>query len=192
MATDSSAPPPSSGGLTYALVGLFLVGATIGMIFLFDCGQTAPPAGEVDAGKPIERSTSFANDDLVIPDLDVEDAGFDAGPPEKAPSKRVTRRVQCNGSLDASAIQSVVSRNRRQVRNCYERALKANNTLQGRLMVRLTVGVTGAVNNVTVGGTLRDASVNACVRNLAASWRFPKPTGGCVFVDAPFSMTPRP
>ena len=195
MANDSSLlPPPRSNTASYAIAGVVLIAAAIAMLFLFDCGEKPQDLPMVDAGQAIERSTALAEETLVIPDLEPEeeDAGQDAGAEaEVQPSKR-PRRVQCNGTLDSSAIQAVVNRNRRQVRSCYERALKSNNLLQGQISVRLTVGTNGKVSSVNVGGSLRDAAVYQCVRNLAAQWTFPKPSGGCVVAAIPFTMTPRP
>lgn len=193
MAVNSTMPPPSSGGLTYAIVGLGLAAATIAMFFLMDCGEKTPVMPVVDAGKPVERSTALADDDFAISTLDEVDAGAPEPVEEPQPEKvrKARRQVSCSGTLEASAIQAVVARNRAQVRSCYERALKSNNLLQGRLNVRLTVGTGGRVSNVGIGGSLRDPAVSQCVRALASRWSFPSPTGGCVMVEVPFSLTPR-
>ena len=44
---------------------------------------------------------------------------------------------------------------------------------------------------VSIGGTLRDRQVHACVKRVAKSWKFPRPTGGCVRINVPFQMTPK-
>ncbi len=191
MADDSIAPPSNSGGLKYAALGLLLLLAAGVMFFFLLPGDTEEQVqAAVDAGAPIERSTSLAGEGFEIVEEVLIDAGHpDAGqPPEK--TRTYVPRPDCNGRLDQSAIAAVIGQNRRQVRACYERALKQNNLLQGRVVVQLQIGTSGSVQNVAVGGNLT-AQVNQCVRALASGWQFPPPSGGCVRANIPFSFTPR-
>ena len=193
MAQDSLVPPTNgSGGARYAIIGLLLLGAAVAVYFLLGKGGGSETPAAPDAGPVVERSTALATDDFDIEDDLIVDAGQpDAGEPEPTKTRVVVRRVQCNGELDQSAISRVIAQNRRQVRSCYERALKANNHLQGRIAVQLQVGSNGSVQDVAVGGNLREPTVTSCVRSLASSWTFPPPRGGCVLVNVPFSFTPR-
>lgn len=165
------------------------------------CGtQPDPePEPETPVAETPTRPTQF-EPEIIIPEEDEEDAGppdtgFDAGEEETMSSmmsgmRRVPRN--CEGNLDVAALQQVVSRQRPQVRACYERALKQNNILQGTVNVRLIIGSDGSVDQVSVGGSLRDNEVFGCVRRLARGWTFPRPTGGaCAQVNAPFNLTPR-
>jgi TonB family protein len=79
----------------------------------------------------------------------------------------------------------------KQVQTCYERGLKGNNLLQGSMEVELTIGASGTVRAVSVDGTLRDRQVHSCVKRVARTWKFPRPTGGCVRINVPFQMTPK-
>ena len=91
-----------------------------------------------------------------------------------------------------SDARSVMAEAGRQVRNCYERQLKSNNTLQGTLTLSVKVGANGSVAATQVGGSLRDNEVFACVRNVAQSLHFAAPVGGaCAVVQQPFNLTPR-
>ncbi|TPW00887.1 MAG: hypothetical protein FD124_3870, partial [Alphaproteobacteria bacterium] len=48
------------------------------------------------------------------------------------------------------------------------------------------------VAQTSVGGSLNDKEVFACVRRLAETWRFPPPSGGaCAVVAAPFQFSPK-
>ena len=77
-----------------------------------------------------------------------------------------------------------------QFRNCYERRLKVNSTLEGRVSVQMRVNRSGAVDAVQVGGTLRDSQVLSCVRQTANRIRFPAVQNGrCAVVSAPFNFT---
>ena len=198
MAATTNPPPAQSGGnAKYAVIGVLLLAAAIVVWFLTqNCGSEpiaeGPPA-EPDAG-PI--ATGPTEPELFIPDP-VPDSGPipDSGPRKTKIIYR-TRYVagdwECSGNLPAARIQAVVSENRRQVRNCYERALKRNNQLQGSLTLSLKIGRNGNVEATRVGGNLGDEEVFSCVRTLASQWRFPVPEGGaCAVVRAPFSFTPQ-
>lgn len=200
MASESSPPPPDSGGnLKYAIIGVVLIGATIAVwLGMRGCEEDPPPVAEApvaDAGV-VERSTALADDDLFIPEVEP-----DAGPPPDAGRRvrYVTRYVgggggnwSCSGQIDPAAAQRALAQSNLQFRNCYERRLKVNQTLEGRVNVQMRVGGNGRVTAVRTGGSLRDAQVLSCVRNIAQRIQFPAPSGGCAVVAAPFNFTPRP
>ena len=195
MASESASPQGGGGGnAKYGLIGVLLIAAAIAVYFGMDCMSGGPPpvAEAPDAGT-IERPTALQEPDLI---MELEpDAGSepDSGPVK---TKIVYRYVRgdwdCAGEIPAAAASSVIRANRRQVRNCYERALKQNHTLAGTVSLRLRVGNTGGVTGVHVGGSLRDPAVFACVRNLANSWSFPAPSGGsCAVLAQGFDFTPQ-
>lgn len=193
---DESQLTTSGGGAKYALIGLLLLGGAGGIWFLTRAEEPAPTVEETPASaEPTQRSTALAQNEFVIPE-EPEDAGVDTGAGESAaPKKRrrsASRMSSCQGEIPAAAAQRVISGQRRQVRACYERQLKANNTLQGSAIVRVRIGGSGSVQGVQVSGSLQDPTVFSCIRNLATAWVFPAPTGGqCAVLDAPFSFTPR-
>jgi hypothetical protein len=189
------------GNLKYGIIGVVLLGGAAALYFgMRGCEDEAPPVAveTPDAGIPVERSTALAEDDLVLPELEP-----DAGPPPDAGRPRiryVTRYVgggggggwNCTGQLDPARARAVIGQSNLQFRNCYERRLKVNNTLEGRVNVQMRVSSSGAVDAVQVGGTLRDSQVLSCVRNIARRIQFPEPTGGrCATVSVPFNFTPR-
>src|SRR5690606_14665052 len=159
--------------------------------------EPVPVAAVAQDAGVVERSTALVDDDLVIPDLEP-----DAGPLPDAGGPRiryVTRYVgggggswDCSGQIDPAAARATLAQDDLQFRNGYERRLKVNNNLEGRINLRMRVSRTGAVDAVQTGGTLRDAEVLSCVRRIAQRIRFPAPTGGsCAVVAAPFNFTPR-
>lgn len=198
MASESVRPPPSGGGnLKYAVIGLLLLLGAVGLYFA--TATTPPPpvvTTAVDAGI-LARPTALATNDLEIPD-----PLPDAGPPVDAGGPRiryVTRYVggggtnwDCSGDIPAARITQVINEYRSQVRNCYERRLKVNNTLTGTLSLTMKVDGAGRVEATNVGGSLRDNEVFSCVRSIATGMRFPAPSGGsCAVVNAPFNFSPR-
>jgi len=180
--------------MKYALVGILLALAAVGLYCATEGGESeteevaaAPP----DAGI-IQRRTQM-QPEFEIPEEEPDLGTPDLGPPEPQAMNTVRRPRTCDGNLDVAAIRQVATRQQRQVRSCYERRLKVNNILQGTVNVRMVVGRTGSVDQVNVGGSLRDSEVFSCVRRLATQWEFPAVEGGsCAIVSIPFRMTPRP
>lgn len=202
MASDSTVPPPPGGGnLKYGIIGVVLILAAAGLWFGMQSCEGTPeqtPTAQIamDAGAP-EPQPSGLDDDLILPD-ELPDAG---GPVDAAPRVRyVTRFVgggggggqwNCRGSVDRAGAARALSQNNLQFRNCYERRLKVNQTLSGRVQLQIRIGRDGNVSGVRTTGSLRDPQVLSCVRNIAQRIRFPRPQGGCAVVGQPFNFTPR-
>jgi hypothetical protein len=106
--------------------------------------------------------------------------------------KEVHDEWDCSGDLSRESLQAVIDKNRAQVRNCYERRLKVNNTLQGDLKLKLKIASNGQVSALAVNGTLHDNEVFSCVRQVAQRWSFTPPTeGSCAVVQVPFQFSPK-
>ncbi len=181
--------------MKYALVGILMLLAAVGL-YCATAEDDSTDGGEVATAPPdagiIQRQTQM-QPEFEIPEEEPDLGQPDLGPPEPQATMRVRQPRTCDGNLDVAAIRAVATRQQRQVRSCYERRLKVNNILQGTVNVRMVVGRTGSVDQVSVGGSLRDSEVFSCVRRLANTWEFPAVEGGsCAIVSIPFRMTPRP
>ena len=141
------------------------------------------PAKKIEEPKP----TNVITEEFVMPE-DIPDAA-----PEVVATKTKTRyvRQKCNGAIPKATLAKEIRKRNGEVRACYERALKTNPSLEGRVVVGLRIEPSGKVSQVNVGGSLRNKSVNACVRSRAARWRFANPSGKCADVQAPFGLSPR-
>lgn len=200
MASESTPPPPpSGGGAKYAVLGVALF-AVAGLVYCAtQPGEetTAPTvAAVVDAGV-VERSTALAEDDLDIPELEVDAGTPDAGQPEETatttPRRTETRSWdECSGEISGSAASAVIRDYNAQIRNCYERQLKQNPALEGNMTLSVRVARDGRVDGTQVTGSLRDRDVFSCVRNVASRMRFPAPGGrDCAIIQVPFNFTPQ-
>lgn len=99
---------------------------------------------------------------------------------------------RCNGSVDTSAVRRYAQQNSGSLRRCYERRLKQNNQLAGRLEIGMTIGSGGQVQGARiVSDSVHDPEVASCVRQAVSGWRMPAPQGGCVNVSYPISFAPR-
>lgn len=98
----------------------------------------------------------------------------------------------CAGACTGSATAELTSALRVKAgaaRSCYERALRQNAMLQGRMTVGLRVGATGRVCSASiVSNSLGDPGVASCVAGLMRSGSLPAPTGGCVDVQVPMNF----
>jgi hypothetical protein len=76
------------------------------------------------------------------------------------------------------------------IRVCYERALKRNPQVHGKLVMRLRLAPVGSVTAVDVEvDTVNDAALLACVRPLVLHWRF-QPPGAPVELSVPVVFQP--
>jgi hypothetical protein len=190
----SSLPPLQKNDGKYGLIALLLLLAAGGLWFFF---KTDDPPPQAEAPEPVAEAPTRAQFavEIEIPD---EDAGLedaDEAPLPSKPGRSSQTRPEdwvCRGNLDAGELTAVLKgQPSKQVQTCYERGLKDNNLLQGSMTVLLTIGAHGSVRAVSVDGTLRDRQVYACVKRVARTWKFPKPSDGCVRTSVPFQMMPK-
>jgi len=75
------------------------------------------------------------------------------------------------------------------VRTCYQRALKRNRGLFGKLTLRLSVNTMGKVIEVGFDAdSLSDPLVNRCITGYARRWRFPQSREGGSDVTVPLVL----
>ena len=112
--------------------------------------------------------------------------------------KKAERRVgsvkseapDVDGALDSSAIARVVRSRMRMVQNCYEKELKRNPSLSGKIEIEFTIGESGRIEEAFVASNgMGSDAVGACIVSRIKRWRFPKPDGGSVTVAYPFIFT---
>ena len=177
-----------SGGMKYAVIGLLLLlGAGIAAaVFLTGGEEETKEVAQEPPPEPEEKKVAYADEMEIPEDLDE----LKPEEPDEAPKKKFARAANCKGDLPIAEVRKAVARYGGEVRSCYEKALKNNNVLQGKLTVRMNVAKSGSVSHVSFGG-LNDGSLRTCVRQRAIKWSFPKPIGGCATVSAPFSLVPR-
>ena len=91
-----------------------------------------------------------------------------------------------SGRLPPEVIQRIVRQNYGRFRACYERGLRRNPNLQGRVAIRFVIGRDGSVVSAANGGSdIPDAEVIQCVARSFQGLSFPQPEGGIVTVFYP-------
>lgn len=96
------------------------------------------------------------------------------------------------GNVDANAVARIIRGQLGGIRSCYERELRNNPTLSGRLEMSFTIGASGRITSISAGGPLASSSppVGSCVSSRLRGLVFPAPEGGSVEFSFPFTFTP--
>jgi hypothetical protein len=96
-----------------------------------------------------------------------------------------------DGHVDPAAIAREIRTRRKAIAACYERALKAQPTLAGKLVVRFSLAAAGTVTAVEIDDdTLGAPEVGACIRAVVLRWRFPALAEGAAELSFPFVFQP--
>lgn len=97
------------------------------------------------------------------------------------------------GGLDPAAASKIVSQGAQALRQCYERALKKNQSLQYQSGLGLTLAITvrpqGSVEEVGVSPSV-DGDMTSCIKNAAMRWKFPTFGGDAVTIEQKLTLTP--
>jgi len=117
--------------------------------------------------------------------------GLGGGKRETRLGSVATATPEVDGALDSDAIAKVVRSRKRMVQDCYERELKRDPTLAGKIEIEFTIGSSGRVDEALVASNrMGSDAVGDCIVSRLKRWRFPKPDGGSVTVSFPFIFTP--
>jgi len=159
-------------------------------------GEKQPEARPAEPERKTSRSSALASNSFVEPPAEEEPAQpAPQEPSTKKPGSKKQAVVKnlwdCEGEVDQKSARQAISAHEKEVRNCYEHALRTDNLLEGVLKVGVRVEAGGKVSDVRMGGTLRDKGVQTCVKALAVQWSFSAPSGGeCAVLEIPFNLTP--
>lgn len=95
---------------------------------------------------------------------------------------------EITGGLDRDVIAQYIKSQLGQILYCYERQLSANPDLYGKVAIKFTIAGHGGVETQRIGdSSLKNATVEGCILQRVAKWKFPAPEGGTkVLVTYPF------
>lgn len=84
-----------------------------------------------------------------------------------------------SGTADQNSVVAIIARKNSSFTRCYERSLKNNPDLAGKLAYQISVSEEGEVLDVKfVEDTLRTREVSDCIKSILLRLVFPKPKGG--------------
>jgi anti-sigma factor RsiW len=112
--------------------------------------------------------------------------------PSLAPAPTERRVAPKIGTYTAEQVRRLRTQVGSKVRGCYERTLKRNPSVWGRIRVQLTVSTSGeprAVRVSSIAGGHDD--VNRCIEGAIGDDRFPPPAGGHVPVEQVITLSPQ-
>lgn len=100
----------------------------------------------------------------------------------------IEEESEISGGLDREVIAAYIKSQLGNILYCYERQLSAQPDLFGKVAVKFTIGPTGGIEARSIGdSTLKNATVEGCILQKVAGWKFPSPQGGTrVLVTYPF------
>jgi hypothetical protein len=194
MPETSLAPPPpkNHGGGAFIGAVIVMLLAMGGLLFWKFRGKEEPPQVPVVAATG--PTAPRFEEPPPPPPPDEPDAGKVATPAKKhlvASTGSGGCSATCSGDAPAG-LRSALAGLAGSARGCYERALRNNQMLQGKLMVAVKVGAHGNACGASLASdTLGDPSVSQCVLQKFRTGSFPAPIGGCVDVKVPISFTPK-
>jgi len=95
--------------------------------------------------------------------------------------------AEVDGKMDQSKINAIIKSKQKALQDCYERELRKNPNLQGKIVVRFTIGEDGKVSDVRIeSDSMGNPEVSDCILSRIRRWIFPKPDEGSVTVSVPF------
>ena len=79
-----------------------------------------------------------------------------------------------SSTVDKDAVSRYVRARQRAIQSCYEKQLKLNPNLKGKLSVRITIATSGKVSETEIDeDTLHSDEVTSCIKGVVRFWKFP-------------------
>jgi len=126
---------------------------------------------------------------IVVKDTDSEQPEVSAEQDPQPKKGAAGRYAGRSGTIDAGQVNRFINARFAQVKSCYERRLKNNPLLEGKLDLNINISTKGKVRAITVNrDTVGDSEMLKCVRQTINRWSFPKPTGGSVVIGKTFNF----
>jgi TonB family protein len=96
-----------------------------------------------------------------------------------------------SSDVDREALSRYVKARLKAIQNCYEKELKRNPQLKGKVVVRFHIKPSGRTGDIDVEeNTLGNEAVGSCIRTVIRSWVFPFKPDDEVPVAYPFVFSP--
>ncbi|HTA18948.1 MAG TPA: AgmX/PglI C-terminal domain-containing protein, partial [Polyangia bacterium] len=72
-------------------------------------------------------------------------------------------------------ISRVIANNKLGIKTCYQRALlRDSNLTHGKIVVGVSIGISGRVKHVTVDGPPSFRTLEPCIKEMVGRWTFPQ------------------
>lgn len=188
---SGSPVPLRSSNASFVALGVVMLLAIGGLLYWKTSSDE--PTEVVEQAAPSRTEAQPALPDAAPPPPPPEEAAE----PESSPSSPATSQSPtidsgcsgpCEGVFGAEG-ESALRAKGSQARGCYNRALRQNAALSGKIGLSLRIGSSGHVCSVKVTeDTLGDPEVTSCVTRMFHAGKFPAPRGGCVEANVPLNF----
>lgn len=98
--------------------------------------------------------------------------------------------VDGTGALNPQEVNRVIGRKMGAIKGCYERALRRDPNLQGKVVIRFTISGSGVVTAARTVENALSPEVGNCIEQAFKRFRFPQPDGGSLTLESPFMFMP--
>jgi len=97
---------------------------------------------------------------------------------------------EAKGVASKKDVNSVIKRNMGRFRSCYQKSLKKNPDLSGKIVVRFAIGIDGKVNGAKIKETeMKSPEVERCILKHFYSLRFDPPSEGKALINYPINFS---
>ena len=179
---------------------MFRIASLLACVFLFQghalaAGEPSPMSVDGDAMEASDRPIKSR-----APGVQLSDNGHVYARSEVDTRRRGNRSIRVThrlgeqggaGEIDKRAVSRVLRMRTSAVRSCYERALRKNRRLKGKLALRFVITPSGRVGSVNVKNNALGSGVTRCVIGKVKSWRFPQPKKGTVSFNTEWTFRRR-
>jgi hypothetical protein len=118
------------------------------------------------------------------------------GPAEVGATEKKERKVKAQsttddviGDVDKKSVAATIRRRMPGLEACYEKALRSNASLKGKMTYTITVNPSGRVTDVRIEeDTVGDSSVRSCTETKIKAWRFVVSDGAEESSEVTFSV----
>jgi LPXTG-motif cell wall-anchored protein len=195
--TDSLMPPGRTGGnktIIFLIVGGLALSAAAGIFLFRESANPPPDVPTKSEDAPIPVKTLVAplpppSNAQAAPEAEKDKDTSASTQPSVIKESKKSEVEGGSGTIDTKAVNAYFNSHFDQVRACYERRLKINSLLQGKLDLNIVVSTSGKVSSIGVNSdTVRDAEMLSCVKKTIRTWELPKPEGGRVVIGKTFSF----
>jgi hypothetical protein len=192
MPSSTVPPVPKSGSGGYIAVAAVMLVAMGGLIF-WKLNSGEPEVVETTPAPARTEEAAVVLDVAPPPPPPVEELEEETAKPEEkkvavASSGNSGCSGTCNGTLSAEGMGALRTKGG-QARGCYNRALRQDSTLAGKMSLQVRISPSGNVCSVQVTeDTLGDSAVTTCVTQMFRAGKFPPPEGGCVDASVPLNF----
>lgn len=108
------------------------------------------------------------------------------------PKVKQAPRPKDDGNIDVAGVKRVFDSRHSELQACYERALKADQSLSGAVTLTIRIGPGGLPTLTRAqSNQLRSRAALDCMEVASKKWRFPEPEGGTVLINKPLTFRPK-